>query len=428
MSSLGDDRGPEMFDVTLTLLVVSTITVAMRCYVRIRILKSFRIEDWMALATMLSFGFYCGCVFLTIEHGAGKHLLAIQLSDLPDALLARYLGEIAYILTSVFLKFTVGIFLLRICSRQWQSTVIWGVLAIVLIFNIVYMFIAVAQCQPIDYFWNRVSDFNAKGTCSSKELASGSTYAATAVNAFADWTLGLLPIALVWKVELDRRTKISVAGILALGVLASTATLVRIPYIWQLTHSVDFLYIFTDFTIWSTVENGVGIIASSIATLRPLFRKAMSLTRGPSTAPSNDIPRYSATVRRNSVRDTAFHCRGLSGQPQFDVEKAILSRQPTKKVVLSGEVIDMERPKPTHSREGSINGSSSRKEPSPQKATYDYQSSHSGWSWKSKDGLRDSRNPDGIDEWVEDWGNSARSSRSRLWPNRTDWADRRTTW
>lgn len=143
----------------------------------------------------------------------------VQFTDLPNALKARWLGEIAYILTSVFLKFTVGLFLLRICSHVWQSTVIWGVLAIVLIFNIVYMFIAVAQCQPVNYFWTRVGSTPVKGTCVSKELASGSTYAATAVNAFADWTLGLLPIALVWHLELNRRAKWSIAGILALGVL-----------------------------------------------------------------------------------------------------------------------------------------------------------------------------------------------------------------
>jgi hypothetical protein len=53
MAQGDDDRGPEMFDVTLSLLVVSTVTVAMRCYVRIVILKSFRIEDYMALATMV---------------------------------------------------------------------------------------------------------------------------------------------------------------------------------------------------------------------------------------------------------------------------------------------------------------------------------------------------------------------------------------
>lgn len=59
---------------------------------------------------------------------------------------------------------------------------------------------------------------------------------------------------------------------------ASTATIIRVPYVWQLTHDSDFLYVFTDFTIWSTVENGVGLAASSIATMRPLLKKVRDLT------------------------------------------------------------------------------------------------------------------------------------------------------
>jgi hypothetical protein len=195
---------------------------------------------------------------------------------------------------------------------------------------------------------------------------------------------------------------------------ASTATLVRIPYVWQLTHSVDFLYVFTDFTIWSTVENGVGIIASSIATLRPLFRKAIDLTRGTSTVPTH-LPRYSTTVRRDSVRDTAFHCRGLS--QEYDVEKA---QKPKKKVSMSeGVHAHVEKPISALVRDGKGKG----KDTSPQRATFDHQSSNSGWSWNSRN-PRNSRNQ-GVEEWVEDWGNSARSSRSRLMSARSS---RRTTW
>ncbi|KAH8198109.1 hypothetical protein TruAng_007730 [Truncatella angustata] len=398
-------------------------------------LKSFRIEDWMALATLASFAFLCACVFLSVENGAGKHLLAVNFADLPNALMARWLGEIAYILTSVFLKFTVGIFLLRICSHRWQTTVIWAVLAIVSMFNIVYLFIAISQCQPVDYFWNRVSSLGAKGSCVSKELASGSTYAATAVNAFADWTLGLLPIALVWNLELNSRTKWSIAGILALGIIASTATIVRIPYVWQLTHSIDFLYVFTDFTIWSTVENGVGIIASSIATLRPLFRKALDMTVRRSTTTALPPPHHhimlrrssSTTARRstNSVRSTAFHCRGLSYD--YDIEKGVARPPPppphARKVVVSGEVSYIEKPMPAYVQPGE---KGKGRQTSPQRATYDCQSStNSGWSWNSRDPTRDSRisrNDKSVEEWVENWGNSARSSRSRLM------SAKRTTW
>lgn len=51
------------------------------------------------------------------------------------------------------------------------------------------------------------------------------------------------------------------------------ATIVRIPYAKQLLSDPDYLYNFTDLAIWSTVEIGLGLTASSLATLKPLFRK-----------------------------------------------------------------------------------------------------------------------------------------------------------
>lgn len=55
----------------------------------------------------------------------------------------------------------------------------------------------------------------------------------------------------------------------------STATIVRIPYLHQLS-SKDFLYATTDVAIWSTVEPGIGITAAALACLRPLFRTFLS--------------------------------------------------------------------------------------------------------------------------------------------------------
>jgi hypothetical protein len=121
-------------------------------------------------------------------------------------------------MTSIFLKFTVGLFLLRICSRPWQNIVIWTVLGIVLLFNTMYFFLAIFQCRPVYYFWTRLVH-TAQGQCVSEALGLGSTYAAAAINACTDWTLGLLPIALVWDLQLSKRSKLSVAGILGLGIL-----------------------------------------------------------------------------------------------------------------------------------------------------------------------------------------------------------------
>jgi hypothetical protein len=49
------------------------------------------------------------------------------------------------------------------------------------------------------------------------------------------------------------------------------ATIARIPYAQQLLSNPDYLYNFSDLAIWSIIECGIAITASSLATLRPLF-------------------------------------------------------------------------------------------------------------------------------------------------------------
>jgi hypothetical protein len=59
---------------------------------------------------------------------------------------------------------------------------------------------------------------------------------------------------------------------------ASVASIVRLPYAQDFLLSPDYLWKFTDLGIWSTVEIGAGLSASSLATLKPLFRRAKILT------------------------------------------------------------------------------------------------------------------------------------------------------
>jgi hypothetical protein len=56
-----------------------------------------------------------------------------------------------------------------------------------------------------------------------------------------------------------------------------------------LTKSEDFLWDNTDVSIWSTVEPGIGIVASSMATMRPLFVVFFSRTK-----------LFGSTTRRNT--------------------------------------------------------------------------------------------------------------------------------
>jgi hypothetical protein len=64
-----------------------------------------------------------------------------------------------------------------------------------------------------------------------------------------------------------------------------------------LTETEDFLWANTDVSIWSTVEPGIGIIASSMATMRPLFIAFFSRSKlFGSTTRGNTYPRNTSQL------------------------------------------------------------------------------------------------------------------------------------
>ncbi|KAJ2906696.1 uncharacterized protein MKZ38_000432 [Zalerion maritima] len=320
------DRRPELTAVTVLFLALTTISTFLRCYVRLRLLRIFKTEDSLAVFTFLCYILFSATVLLSVKYGAG-----MRVEEVPDDYIAlsmkwRWAGEVVWVITSVLLKYTVGIFLLPICTRKWQSRVIWITLTIVTVYHAFYIFIVIFQCRPISWYWYRYTSKGKgglldDGECWSPSFSSRPTYASATINAAADWTLGLLPIALVWNLSMNRRMKLSLGLVLGLGSIASAATIVRFPYVHLLRDSHDPLYVFTDLAIWSTIENGLGLTASSLATLRPLFKKlfAKDLLTRPPLPRAQRQSRTTAAINNNHVQlasrlRSGLFCRG-SVQP-----------------------------------------------------------------------------------------------------------------
>lgn len=99
-------------------------------------------------------------------------------------------------------------------------------LALVGLFYGAYFFIALFACQPVEYVWERydvdqltssTSSSTASGKCNPSVAATAISYIATVMNCAADWMLAILPATVVWRAQLDRRTKISISVILGIG-------------------------------------------------------------------------------------------------------------------------------------------------------------------------------------------------------------------
>ena len=65
-------------------------------------------------------------------------------------------------------------------------------------------------------FWN---EDPASGKCMSTHVTLGIRYALAAANTVTDWALGILAVAMLWSVEMEKRSRIFVAGVLAVAAM-----------------------------------------------------------------------------------------------------------------------------------------------------------------------------------------------------------------
>jgi len=92
------------------------------------------------------------------------------------------------------------------------------------------------------------------------------------VSTATDLMFVLIPIPMISKSSLGKRNKLTVYLILCLGTLGGIASAVRIAFVHYLTITdPSFFVSYEKIYITSTIEPGLGITASSLATLRKLF-------------------------------------------------------------------------------------------------------------------------------------------------------------
>jgi len=278
----------QLFAVTIVFLVLSWVTVSLRCFTRLKIVKAFGLDDYLIVISLLVFTGFCGCQLAGIHYGIGRHNVDVAVPDLVQALKYQILCEILYFADTALIKLSVGFLLRRITpnSAKVYCNILYVSMVILTLWSIITFCIILFQCNPVYTAWDKRSG---KGHCLKPTAIANVGYSFSAMDILFDWMFALLPVPMLWDIKMSLQVKLSLILILGLGVFASTATLVRLKYIVGLTDPEDILFSLTEALMWTTIEAGIGIAAASIATMRPLFR-------------SFSMPGFSSTGSRSDRR------------------------------------------------------------------------------------------------------------------------------
>lgn len=194
--------------------------------------------------------------------------------------------QVFYATTLGLIKISICLFLARIFSaannfRKWA----YAVIAFIAAWSIMVILTAFVLCQPVAYNWD---DTIPGGKCADQPAAF---LAIGILDLVVDLMVLVLPLPMIWNLQLPMTNKIALFAIFGVGILyvsrfpchrsdanglCSTMVIscLRI-YALHTVSYMDITYTAAYPVLWSFTEPAIGISVASAPLLRPLFKGKM---------------------------------------------------------------------------------------------------------------------------------------------------------
>ncbi|KAE8355042.1 hypothetical protein BDV28DRAFT_163656 [Aspergillus coremiiformis] len=269
-----DSRAPHILAIIGSLTGLSGLLVALRCYVRLRILRKFLSEDGVIIAALLCAFGVLACFVGESYHGIGR----LYISQEDYRVLTEYMfyHAILIVFGISLVKVSLAVFLLRFAPpKKTLKKFIIGMLVFLILFTIACIMSLILQCLPIRAAW----DFSMRATakCYSAKIYLSIGQFNSAVNIVTDFVFATLPVFMFYKLRINKRTRLSLMGILSLGYFACAAAIVKTVLQSRFLDEPN-PFRNCQYLIWNCIELNVGIIAASFPTIKPLVKSILGTT------------------------------------------------------------------------------------------------------------------------------------------------------
>ncbi|KAH7130877.1 hypothetical protein EDB81DRAFT_905479 [Dactylonectria macrodidyma] len=306
-SNPDENRGPEILVATLLVTALATIAVIARGYVRLFVIRNTGWDDaFMTIAMALSWAGQ-GVIVPEVSHGAGRHIGDVDPGIYQTGVKLNFISQPIFLVAICMVKLSVGSSLLRIASTKFYKYLILSIMVFTAVYTVACVFTLILQCSDIRALWDPM----VKATCWSQQVLQGLSYTNAAFNILTDLLFAvIIPIPMLWNLNVRFRTRISLIGILGLGIFACAAAIVRLGYAANYGKLGDWLWDSRNLTIWVVIELNVGIIAGTLPCLRPIFKSFLGSIYGTG---SRKTPALGTTKYAHGTLPSGKNWQSLSG-------------------------------------------------------------------------------------------------------------------
>ncbi|CAF9942279.1 hypothetical protein IMSHALPRED_003450 [Imshaugia aleurites] len=197
--------------------------------------------------------------------------------------------------------------------------------AIVLAWYIAVEITAISQCLPIRYYWQRVGH----GHC----IQTTNFYITlAALNLATDVAVLILPIPVIWQLQIRKSKKLSLSVIFLLGSMVCITSVIRLQTLTDID-TEDITWSNTYPSLWSAIEASLGIVAACLPSLAPISHRITGRYRSTAnTTPKSHHNFAHGDSTFGDVGMTGFERileSGLQGRAEAVIMNDIIGRSAT---------------------------------------------------------------------------------------------------
>ncbi|KUL88116.1 hypothetical protein ZTR_04012 [Talaromyces verruculosus] len=268
-------RGPGLLIVNVLFSSLAFILTVLRVYTRAFITATIGLDDVLAVLALAFAIAMCTATSIAAAHfGWDLHQWDVPYAWIPASLKYRMIFEITFSVSSTLTKVSLLWFCRRLLGSSAKSNLrrlnwsLIGAMVLLVIMGLLFIFTTLLNCIPIKASFDVLPDYPYHCINGGQVVV-----AASVINVFTDFMTAVVPMPLIWKLNLPRRQRLAVIGIFGIGVVVTVASSVRTYYAWfGAFGTYD-----TSWWGWATclsasIEINLGLMCASAPALRPLTK------------------------------------------------------------------------------------------------------------------------------------------------------------
>ncbi|PQE29897.1 integral membrane protein [Rutstroemia sp. NJR-2017a WRK4] len=217
----------EQYALAISLSVIATIFVGLRFYTRRVTKNALMWDDWLVLISLI--GTYLTGIFIilgTALGNQGQHMkftpegFPITTPEYTWFLKMLYAGQLSQIVAVGPTKIAVLLFYRRIFVGRVFEIVTWTLIFLVTAWSVGYFFANMLECIPISQSWASAPGQGNPHCIDALPMYFSQVYSDVGL----DCLIIIVPIPLVWSLQLPFKQKLAVTGIFLLGIITIAAS------------------------------------------------------------------------------------------------------------------------------------------------------------------------------------------------------------